>query len=104
MVFYTRDSIPFSERKDLTPDCLEMVCIEVRRPHNNSLLISTWYRPPNSDIDLFYEYDLFLLKCDSERKELIVVGDLNCDVTKASPDLHTRLQFLCSLYHIDHLN
>ena len=30
--------------------------------------------------------------------------DLNCDVTKASPDLHTqRLPFLCSLYPIDHL-
>lgn len=34
----------------------------------------------------------------------MVVGDLNCDVAKASPDLHTRrLQFLCSLYQCDQL-
>ena len=70
-VLYIRDSIPFSERKALTPDCVEMVCIEVRRPHNKSLLISTWYRQQNLDIDLFDEDELFLRKCDFENKELI---------------------------------
>lgn len=104
VVLYIRDSIPFSERKDLVPDHLEMLCVEVSRPYNKSFLISTWYRPPNSDNDIFDKYDSFLCKCDSENKELMVVGDLNCDVAKASPDLHTRrLQFLCSLYQCDQL-
>ena len=30
-MLYIRDSISFSERKDATPNCLEMTCIEVWR-------------------------------------------------------------------------
>ena len=81
-----------------------MVRIEVSRPHSKSFLISTWYRPPNSDMDLFDDCNLFFRKCDSENKELLVVGDLNCDVSKTSPDPCTRrLQFLFSLYQIAQL-
>ena len=55
-------------------------------------------------MDLFNECGTFFQRCDAESKELLLVGDLNCDVTKVSPDLHTRqLQFLCSLYQIDQL-
>ena len=57
-------------------------------------------RPPSYQIDLFDEWALFL-KCNTENKELIIVGDLNCDVSKALPDSHTeRLKFLCSLYQL----
>ena len=42
--------------------------------------------------------------CESENKELIIIGDINCDVMKTSPDAHTRqLNFLCSLYQLDQL-
>ena len=37
VVLYIRDTISFSERKDLVPEPLEMICIEVRRPHKNGL-------------------------------------------------------------------
>ena len=59
VVLYVRDNIPFSERKDLISKDLEMVCIEINRPYNKSLLINAWYRPPNSDINLFDEYAEF---------------------------------------------
>ena len=43
------------------------------------------------------------MKC-AESRELILVGDLSCDVSKVSLDPHTRqLTFLCSLYQIDQL-
>ena len=104
VVLYIRDHIPFSDRKDLVPDRLEMVCVEISRPHSRSFLVGTWYRPPNSDMNLFDECDTFFQKCDAERKELLIVGDLNCDVKKVPPDPHTReLQFLCSLYQFDQL-
>jgi hypothetical protein len=67
-------------------------------------LISAWYRPPNSNNDVFYEFDLFLRKCDLENKELMIVGDIHCDFAKAEPDSHTRrLQLSCSLYQLDQL-
>jgi hypothetical protein len=64
VVLYITDTISFSERKDLVPEPLEMICIEVHRPYKVAFLISTWYRPPNSNNDVFYEFDLFLRKCD----------------------------------------
>ncbi len=48
VVLYIRHTISFSERKDLVPEPLEMICIEVRRPHKMAFLVSAWYRPPNS--------------------------------------------------------
>ena len=97
VVLYIRDTISFSDRKDIIPDGLEMVCIELNLPYNKSLLISTWYRPPNSHMNIF-DYWRY------EDKELILIGDLNCNVSKNVPDAHTcKLQFLCSLYQIDQL-
>ena len=45
---------------------------------------------------------LFLSKWDTENKELVVVGDLNCDVSKPLAGSHTqRLKFLCYLYQLE---
>ena len=82
MVLYIRDTTSFSDRKDIIPDGLEMVCSELNLPYNKSLLISTWYRPPNSHMNIFDYWAGFLSKCDNEDKELILIGDLNCDVSK----------------------
>ena len=55
-------------------------------------------------MDLFNECEMFFQRCDAESRELILVGDLNCDVSKASLDPHTpQLSLLCSLYQIDQL-
>ena len=101
VVLYVRDSISFSDKKDLFPNDLEMDCIELSLPYDKSLLISTWYRPPNSQANIFDLWAGFLPKCDLENKELILLGDLNCDVSKSVPDAHTcKLELLCSLYQI----
>jgi hypothetical protein len=52
----------------------------------NSFNIATWYRQPNFELDIFSNFELFLfkIKCDMENKELILVGDLYCDVNKTS--------------------
>ena len=81
-----------------------MVCIELSLPYTKSLLISTCYRPPNSQANIFDLWAGFLSKCDLEDKELILLGDLNCDVSKSVPDAHTcKIQLLCSLYQIHQL-
>ena len=104
VVLYNRDTISFSERKDLISESLEMICIQVLWPRRTAYQISTKYRPPNCSNDAFNEFDLFLCKCDLENIALMVVGDTNCDFVKSMPDSHTRrLQLLCSLYQLDQL-
>ena len=76
-----------------------MFCAEITVPiYSKSLLISTWYWPPNSSLSLFDDSDLFFQKCESENKELIVIGDINCAVLKASPDSPTQQFNFCVIF------
>ncbi len=78
-----------------------MICVEINRQHSAPFFITTWHRPPNSELDIFNNFELFLFKCDMENKELIIVGNLNCDVNKVPPDSPTyKLQTLSSLYQL----
>ena len=53
-------------------------------------------------IDLFTEYSSFVEKCDN--KELIILGDMNCDYLKDPIDPHTRkLRFFSSVYQLEQL-
>ena len=45
IVLYIRDNIPFSDRENLVPTSLEMVCAEINHPHSKSFLVCTWYIP-----------------------------------------------------------
>ena len=104
VVLYIKESLSYIVRNELVPDRLEMLCAEIIRPFSKSFFVCTWYRPPNSNMSLFNEYDVFLQKCESENKELIVVGDINCDVMKSPLDAHTQqFNFLSSLYQLDQL-
>ena len=46
------------------------------------MLVSTWYRPPDSNIELLECFENFLKKLDDENKEIIITGDFNCDLLK----------------------
>ena len=81
-----------------------MICIEIEPPHSKPFLLSAWYRPPNSELNIINEYELFLFKCDSESKEMITMGDLNCDFGKSPPDTYTnRIISLNNLYQMVNL-
>ncbi len=102
VVLYIRDCFSFIERKELIPNQLEMVCIEICRKYGKPFLISAWYRPPNSNIDLFDSFEMFINKCEIESKELLVLGDLNCDWNKTPLDSHTqKLKNICVLYQLN---
>ena len=104
ILVYLRDTISFSKRNDLTPNSLEIICLEIKKPHNKSSLVCVWYRPPNSNTFLFTDFETFLSKCGLENYELLIMGDLNCDISKTPQDPNTRkLLFSFSLYQFDQL-
>ena len=68
------------------------------------IAVCAWYRPPNSNTILFTDFEAFLSKCDLENYELLIMGDLNCDISKTPQDPNTRkLLFSFSLYQFDQL-
>ena len=101
VAMYIKNTIPYLERRDLVFDNLEMICVEITWQNCKPILVTTWYQPPTADLDIFSNFELFLIKCDMEDKELILAVDLNCDVNKLAPDQHThKLQTLCSIYQL----
>ena len=68
------------ERSALVPENVEALCIEVRKPNAKPILISTWYRPPNSNPEILDFFEIFLQSIDKENKEIIITGDFNIDL------------------------
>ena len=53
----------------------------------------TWYRPPDSSVDLFRPFEELIGKLDSESVEYYVLGDLNCNM--GAPKFDTvRISYL----------
>ena len=50
---FSKSTIHFSVRTDLSINQLENLCIEIRKPNSKPFIIDNWYRPPNSSIELF---------------------------------------------------
>ena len=77
---YIRTVIPYIIRKDLSQDTLELLSIEVKKPKTKPLLISTWYWLPSAKIELFEKFENFLKLIDNEDKDIMITGDLNCNL------------------------
>jgi len=75
-------------------DKLKLISLEVSQNiHAKSLHIVCWYRPPTAGIDEFaFENLREILKClDREEKEIILIGDTNCDL-KCSKNANAKQQ------------
>ena len=105
VAIYIKSDLTVSERNDLVPNDLEMICIELKYTCTKPLILCAWYRPPNSVIETLNSYENFLVKLDSEDKEIILLGDLNCDYHYATnQESHSdNLKFLNSLYNLEQM-
>ena len=96
--FYIRNSINFPIRPDLGLDDIEALTIEIHKYKTKPFLVTTWYRPPNSPIDLSANFENILRLIDIEEKESIIMGDLNCDLLHKDLDHMTKeLNFMTNL-------
>ena len=51
--FYVKQCINFIVREDLKITDIENICIEIRKPRSKPFIVATWYRPPNSLVEIF---------------------------------------------------
>ena len=78
---YIRDSIKYKRRLDIPTNDLELICIEVELPKSKSFHVLAWYRPPSDPVGSFNKLEKVLSFLDKEGKEIILLGDTNCDLT-----------------------
>lgn len=81
---YIKDSLNYTRRDDLPVKDLELICVEIEPPKSKSYLLVAWYRPPNDPVDSFKKLEANLAYLDKEGKEIILLGDTNCDLSDGS--------------------
>ena len=81
---YIRDSVKYNLRDDVPTNNLELICVEIQPPKSKSYLVVSWNRPPSDPVDSFNKVEKVLSYLNKEGKEIILLGDTNCDLTKSS--------------------
>ena len=99
VAFYIRNVIDYKIRSDFSDQHLEFLCIQIQKPKAKPFLLSNWYRPPNSPIELFDKFEVLLGKIEAENIESNILGDINCNTLAISPTNETRhIIELCESY------
>ena len=82
VAIFVKENLTYS-KVDL-PDFsdLELVCILISQPFSKQILISSWYRPPDSPVVVLSRFENFLRFIDSKETESIILTDSNCDLLK----------------------
>ena len=104
VAIYVRSTIDYKVRLDLMADNLETITVEIIKPKVKPFLINTWYRPPNSHFQLFDSYEEIVKNMDIENKEMVLVGDFNCDWSTESSNSNiqkNRLADIANLFQLD---
>ena len=103
---HIRDSIKYKLRSDVPVDDLEIICIEVEPPKSKPFLVLAWYRPPSDPVASFDKLEKVLSYLDKEGKEIILLGDTNCDFTTKQADqpIDNDTRHVASLYELFSFN
>ena len=80
VAIYYRDYLNVKIRDDLAIPNLEVICLEVNKFKCKPLLVASIYRPPSAQIELFDKINDFIKAMDTENKDIVIVGDVNCNL------------------------
>ena len=94
---YLRSTINYKLRPDVESNHTEALCIEILKPNSRPFAVISCYRPPNSNVDQFFnEFSSLIEQLDNEDKELYILGDLNCNLLAEQKDQPTNRLLLLS--------
>ena len=81
VAIYVKDTLSHHKREDIRDPNLEIIGIEMTPKHAKSCIVLCWYRPPTegTDASTFEALTKIVKKLNAEGKEIILVGDTNCD-------------------------
>ena len=99
-----RNTINYERLFDLECESLEWIGIKVIKLKAKSFIVSTWYRPPRSNVDAMKDFELLVQRIESLGLEVNILGDLNCNVAACPLESHTKnLLEICNLYQYHQL-
>ena len=101
---YIRCNLNFKIRDDLISEILENLTVEIKKPRSKSILVSTWYRPPDFPVRHFSEIEQMIGSMDAENLEYFLLGDLNVDfLPTAASSNRGKLAEIFDIYGLEQL-
>ena len=79
VAIYLHKSIQYNLTQDFNDFDLETVAVELRLPHVKPIVIIALYRP-EGPVEVFNRIEAMVSKISEEKKEFILMGDLNCNL------------------------
>ena len=90
---YIKETLYSKRRSDLEIRGVENIWTEVKLKHR-SVLIGTFYRPPNSDVSILTDIEASIdLAFDSGIRDIIITGDFNFDYLKPTTRKKNRRHY-----------
>ena len=85
-------------RQDLIPESLELIAVEIKYSMTKPIVVIAWYRgSPDKSIDNFDVFESVLQQIETENKDVVLIGDFNCDLLAVTHDCYTkRLINICN--------
>ena len=80
VAIYIHSSFNYEVVDTLHENSLEQICIKIIPKVAQPLFVLIWYRPPSSTVDKFIEMENILSYLELSRKDIIFLGDTNCDL------------------------
>ena len=99
-----KDDLPEPKIRFKNSD-LELLCLEFTPHHAKAFIVIAWYRPPTSAVDNpSFEAFREVLKClDSDDREIMLLGDTNCDFKSSKNPNTKKLKQLYSEYQLQQM-
>ena len=82
---------------------MELISLEIAPKHAKSFLVVCWYRPPTADDAAFDNLREVLKILDVDGKEIILIGDTNCDFKNKQNSNAKKLNAVYSEYQLEQL-
>ena len=103
MVF-VRSSIIAKRLESLEGKESEKMCIEVTISKKKWCIAFTYRPPQNDNKEMFFnELNLSLNQCVNKYDNIIVMGDLNIDISNKRKDNHNSLSDLCDTFSLQNI-
>ena len=104
VAIYVKDSLEVIQVEQQM-DNLEIISLEIKPKTAKSFFRVSWYRPPTANVDdvTFENLKVVLTTLDREDKEIILIGDTNCDLMNDRNANTKRLKHVYSEFQMEQL-
>jgi hypothetical protein len=105
VAFYVRhNEVNHHVRNDLMPSDLEIIVLEIKCGNAKPFIVINWYRTPKSHMNLFNSFSNVLQIVENEGKDIVVIGDINCNLLADEFCCYTRKMIdVCESFNLTQL-